>query len=62
MWSAQKNLSNILKSIFVQQNVELFSIYEDEIKSNYDKSKKLFANKVTSFFNLNPIKNEIKPN
>lgn len=51
MWSAQKNLSNILNSIFVQQNIELFSVCEDEIKKSF--SSNFFDNKVSensSFF------------
>ena len=49
MWSFQKNISNILNSIYVEQKVELFSVYEDELKSNYENNAKLFENKASEF-------------
>lgn len=58
MWSAQKNISNILNSIFVEQNIELFSVYEDEIKKNYQ--AKFFDNKPQSSAERDNVKKSTK--
>jgi len=51
MWSAQKNVSNILSSIFVSNNTELFTRCSQEINNNFQENN-LFANKVLSSFLL----------
>ena len=52
MWSFQKNISNILNSIYVEQKVELFSVYEDELKGNYENNARLFENKASDTLNV----------
>ena len=36
MWSSQKNIFNILNSIFVEQKFELYPDFRNELKKNYE--------------------------
>jgi hypothetical protein len=47
MWSSQKNITNVLNSIFVEQKFELYTDLKNELKKNYENFLK---NKVVIFF------------
>lgn len=53
MWSAQKNISSILNSIFVEQKYELYPDFKNELKKNFEN---FFKNKVIYMFNSQKIK------